>query len=354
MNKTTLPYKPPVDFLDLLLDAVCVVDPDGYFVYVSAAAEQVFGYRPDEMIGRLIFDFVHPDDVEYTRNTAEHVMNTGFIKQVENRYIRKNGSIVHIMWTARWLTGDKLRIGVARDITQRRHAEAVQVALYAISEASHTAKDISDLHGRLHDIVNSLDLPGFHGEDTQSAQDRTHWQLVAIQVSEALTRRELFDRLRYVAQYDSLTGLPNRELLSDRIRTTLARARRQQTSFALMFIDLNGFKRVNDSLGHAAGDQLLQRVAHRLSQSVRESDTAARLGGDEFVILVEGINKKHSAQSVADKLHVAFEKPFLLEGTELTIAPSIGIAVYPFDGEDEFTLLKHADNAMYAAKGHHR
>lgn len=354
MTNTTMPYTPPADFLDLLLDAVCVVDPDGRFVYVSAASEQIFGYRPDEMIGRLIFDFVHPDDVEYTRYTAELVMNTGPIRQVENRYIRKDGSVAHIMWTARWLTDDKLRIGVARDITQRRHTEAVQVALYAISEASHTAKDISDLHGQLHDIVNALQLPDFHDEDNQSEQDKANWQLIATQVSEALTRRELYDRLRYVAQYDSLTGLPNRELLSDRIRTTLARARRQQTSFALLFIDLNGFKRVNDSLGHAAGDQLLQRVAHRLSQTVRESDTAARLGGDEFVILLEGINKRRSPQDVADKLYVAFDQPFLLEGTELAITPSIGIAVYPDDGDDEFTLLKHADNAMYVAKGRQR
>ncbi len=354
MTKTTLPYTPPIDFLDLLLDAVCVVDPDGIIVYVSAASEQVFGYHPDEMIGQAIFDFVYPDDLEHTKKTAEHVMKTGSIRHAENRYIRKDGSIVHIMWTARWLTEDKLRIGVARDITQRRHAEAVQVALYAISEASHTATDISDLHGRLHDIVNALELPDFHDEGRQSEQDRTHWQLIATQVSEAMTRRELFDRLRHVAQYDSLTGLPNRELLSDRIRTALARARRKQTSFALLFLDLNGFKRINDSLGHAAGDQLLQRVAHRLSQSIRESDTAARLGGDEFVILVEAINKRHSAQSVADKLHEAFDTPFLLEGTELTITPSIGIAVYPYDGEDELTLLKHADNAMYVAKGRQR
>lgn len=351
---TTLPYTPPVDFLDLLLDAVCVVDPDGRFVYVSAASEQIFGYRPDEMIGRIIFEFVHPDDLEYTRNTAEHVMNTGSINQVENRYIRKDGSVVHIMWTARWLTGDKLRIGVARDITQRRHNEAVQVALYAISEVSHTATDLPDLQAKLHDIVNGLDIPNFHDEASQSDQDTAHWQLIATQVSEALTRRELFDRLRYVAQYDPLTGLPNRELLSDRIRTTLARARRQQTSFALLFIDLNGFKRVNDSLGHAAGDQLLQLVAHRLSQSVRESDTAARLGGDEFVILVERISERLSAQDVADKLRAAFEQPFLVDGTELAIAPSIGVAVYPYDGEDEFALLKHADNAMYAAKGRGR
>lgn len=162
------------------------------------------------------------------------------------------------------------------------------------------------------------------------------------------------DRLKYVAQYDPLTGLPNRELLSDRIRTTLARARRLQASFALLFIDLNGFKRVNDTLGRTAGDQLLQRVAHRLNQSVRESDTAARLGGDEFVILVERITERHSAREVADKLHSAFEKPFLIDGTELAIMPSIGVAVYPYDGEDEFTLLRHADHAMYLAKGHQR
>jgi len=347
-------YTPPVDFLDLLLDAVCVVDPEGRFVFVSAASEQIFGYRPDEMMGRLIFDFVHPDDLDRTRETAEQVMSIGSIRQVENRYIRKDGTIIHIMWTARWLADEKLRIGVARDITQRRRNEALQAALYAISEASHNSADISSLHAQLHDIVSALDIPGYNDEGSQHDEDKARWQLIAKQVSEAITRREMLDRLRYGAQYDPLTNLPNRQLLSDRIRTTLARARRQQTSFALLFIDLNGFKRVNDSLGHAAGDQLLQLVARRLSQSVRESDTAARLGGDEFVILVERINERHSAQDVADKLRTAFEEPFLLEGTKLVMTPSIGVAVFPFDGEDELTLLRHADNAMYVAKGRQR
>ena len=347
-------YTPPVDFLDLLLDAVCVVDPEGRFVFVSAASEQIFGYRPDEMMGRLIFDFVHPDDLDRTRETAEQVMSIGSIRQVENRYIRKDGTIIHIMWTARWLADEKLRIGVARDITQRRRNEALQAAPYAISEASHNSADISSLHAQLHDIVSALDIPGYNDEGSQHDEDKARWQLIAKQVSEAITRREMLDRLRYGAQYDPLTNLPNRQLLSDRIRTTLARARRQQTSFALLFIDLNGFKRVNDSLGHAAGDQLLQLVARRLSQSVRESDTAARLGGDEFVILVERINERHSAQDVADKLRTAFEEPFLLEGTKLVMTPSIGVAVFPFDGEDELTLLRHADNAMYVAKGRQR
>jgi diguanylate cyclase (GGDEF)-like protein len=233
----------------------------------------------------------------------------------------KDGSIVHIMWTARWLTDDRLRIGVARDITQRRRNEAVQVSLYAISEAAHTATDVDDLHNKLHAIVEGLDIPAFQDVDSQSESDRDHWRLLATQISEALTRRELFDRLRYVAQYDPLTGLPNRELLSDRLRTTLTRARRQQTSFALLFIDLNGFKRVNDSMGHAAGDQLLKLVAQRLIQSVRESDTAARLGGDEFVILVERIGERRSAQDVDDKLRTAFAEPFLLEGSRLEITP---------------------------------
>ncbi len=351
MNMPTPSYTPPVAFLDLLLDAVCVVDPDGRFVFVSAASEQVFGYRPDEMIGRLIFDFVHPEDIAYTKKTAEQVMTAGEIRQVENRYIRKDGTTVHIMWTARWLPGEKLRIGVARDISQRRRNEAVQVALYAISEASHTAVDLSELRNQVHSIINTLDIPGFYDEDSLSQQDQDHWQLLAKQVSEALSRRALLDRLRYAAQYDPLTGLPNRELLSDRIQTSLARARRQQTSFALLFIDLNGFKYVNDTLGHAAGDQLLQRVAHRLSQTVRESDTAARLGGDEFVILIERINERSSAQEVADKLISAFEKPFVINNTELPVRPSVGIAVYPYDGEDELSLLKYADQAMYAAKG---
>lgn len=344
-------FTPPADFLDLLLDAVCVVEPDGRFVFVSAASEQIFGYRPEEMVGRLIFDFVHPDDLEYTKRTAEIVMTAGSIRQVENRYVRKDGEVVHIMWTARWLGESRLRIGVARDITERRRNEAVQEALYAISELAQTAIDLDDLYAKLHRIVDALQIPGFADGHRLSTADHDRLQLIATQISEAVSRKRLLDRLNYMAQYDPLTGLPNRQLLSDRIQTSLARARRQNTLLAVLFIDLNGFKRVNDTFGHAAGDELLQQVGERLNQSVRESDTAARLGGDEFVILVERISHRDSANEVAAKIEAAFAVPFVIAGTGLEITPSIGAAVFPFDGEDEFTLLRFADNAMYRRKG---
>lgn len=344
-------FTPPADFLDLLLDAVCVVEPDGRFVFVSAASEQVFGYRPEEMVGRLIFDFVHPDDLEYTKGTAATVMAAGSVRQVENRYIRKDGEIVHIMWTARWLGESRLRIGVARDITERRRNEAVQEAMYAILDLVQTAADVEELYSQLHNIVNALEIPGFAEDHKLSSGDENRLHLIAAQIAEAVSRKRLLDRLNYMAQYDPLTGLPNRQLLSDRIQTSLARARRQNTLMAVFFIDLNGFKRVNDSFGHAAGDELLQQVAARLNQSVRESDTAARLGGDEFVILVERISQRDSTNEVAAKIEAAFAKPFFVGGTGLTITPSLGAAVFPFDGEDEFTLLRFADDAMYRSKG---
>src|SRR5690554_1154142 len=122
--------------LDLMLDAVCVVDRDGRFLYVSAASEQVFGYTPEEMVGRMVWDLVHPEDHDLTRAQAERVMSGNSSTQIENRYIRKDGSVAHIMWSARWSERDQVRIGVARDVTRRKHAERAQDALLRISQAA--------------------------------------------------------------------------------------------------------------------------------------------------------------------------------------------------------------------------
>jgi diguanylate cyclase (GGDEF)-like protein len=153
-----------------------------------------------------------------------------------------------------------------------------------------------------------------------------------------------------MAQYDQLTHLPNRQLFLDRLKTALARARRDQRLLSLLFIDLDRFKEVNDTLGHAMGDLLLQRVAQRLLECVRGSDTVARLGGDEFVVLLESGLARDHATTVADKILSAFTQPFDLEGIRLNIQPSIGVAIYPEHGGEEDHLLGHADEAMYQSK----
>ncbi len=153
-----------------------------------------------------------------------------------------------------------------------------------------------------------------------------------------------------LALYDTLTGLPNRKLITDRLQQSLAKATRDRKRVALMFIDLDKFKPVNDNFGHAVGDLLLQEVAKRLQACVRKSDTVSRLGGDEFVVLLPNLDEKEGALVVAEKILHAVAQPFELVGQSFQISSSIGIAVYPEDGKDEKTLLKHADIAMYFAK----
>lgn len=423
------PDIPLAKLLDLMLDAVCVVNEQDRIVLVSAASEQVFGYRPEEMIGMNIFDLVHPDDREKTFSESRNVISGDLQTLFENRYLRKDGGVVHIMWSAQWSEDHKLRIGVARDVTKRKNAEMMREAVYAISEAANTAQDLPALFKLIHQIVGELipaknffvalyDAPDqtlsypyfvderdpappsgkidtstriaevilsgeplmFSAENTvplswlgvplKSGQEvigvlvvQSHFgiirytetdmdllQFVSTQIATAIARKTMLTRLEYMAQHDQLTGLPNRELFVDRLRVALARAKRNKTFLALLFIDLDKFKSVNDTLGHAAGDHLLQLVAERLNRSVRAADTVARLGGDEFVALLEEINGEESATFCAEKIRKVFAESFDVDQHQIVISPSIGVALYPTHGENEDQLLKHADQAMYEDK----
>ena len=163
-------------------------------------------------------------------------------------------------------------------------------------------------------------------------------------------QRRSEERIQYMAFFDTLTGLPNRVLLHDRLERALFEADRQGHQVAVLFLDLDRFKNVNDSLGHASGDLLLKAVAERLNDLVRHGDTVARLGGDEITIVLSTITRDDDIDLVADKIQSAFQKPFLIEGQELFITASLGVAVYPRDGKDVQELLRNADAAMYRAK----
>ncbi|MFP5422003.1 MAG: diguanylate cyclase domain-containing protein [Gammaproteobacteria bacterium] len=425
-------YAPTENLVDLLLDAICVVDKRGRFVFVSAACQRIFGYSAEEMIGQVMIEMVHPEDRAKTLLAAKEVMAGVHKPQFENRYLRKDGSSVHILWSARWSEDDQVRIAVAHDITERKRSEALQTALYGISEAAHSAKDLLGLFQQVHQIIgellptlsfsvalydeqndelsfpypaeplpspltdsplnavtlsaqvirsgNTLLLPNAsqpHPESPHSwlgvplhshrgiigallvqssastrysERDQELLQFVSTQVAAAIERQQMLSRLQFMAQYDQLTRLPNRELLRDRLHTVLARARREQSQVALLFLDLDKFKQVNDSFGHAAGDQLLQGVAQRIQLCLRESDTVARFAGDEFVVLLEDFHSTDHASVVAEKIRQSLNQPFEVCGQSQTVLPSIGIALYPQHAQDEQQLLQHADNAMYQAK----
>jgi diguanylate cyclase (GGDEF)-like protein len=179
---------------------------------------------------------------------------------------------------------------------------------------------------------------------------RLSWQLVQGRLREGETKLAHAARVEYLAYHDGLTGLPNRSMFSKFLSQSISEAHRYGRHLAVAFLDLDRFKQINDTLGHEAGDQLLQEVAVRLKGCVRDSDTVARLGGDEFVVLLPELEDEKYAALVAEKILAAVAKPFTLMGQEFRVTASIGISTYPQDGLDEQTLTKNADIAMYQAK----
>jgi len=172
-----------------------------------------------------------------------------------------------------------------------------------------------------------------------------------IGVSQDVTERKRSeDEARFLAHHDTLTGLPNRRLLDDRLRQAVYLAQRHDSKVAVMLLDLDGFKEVNDTLGHRAGDAVLREVAQRLTGCMRKSDTLARQGGDEFVIVVPDLNLETDCQTIAEKVLRALEPEFRVDGTGFRIGASIGVSLYPADAGDGESLLRNADIAMYRAK----
>lgn len=180
-------------------------------------------------------------------------------------------------------------------------------------------------------------------------EDGTIYALCGIS-TDITERKDIEEHMRHMAQYDGLTHLPNRALFDDRVKQAFAAARRNQEHLALMFLDLDKFKPINDTYGHAVGDLLLKEAAQRIQDCLRASDTAARIGGDEFVVLLPAIEAAQDAGMVGEKIRHALNQPFELAGHSLHISSSIGIAVYPEHGSDEKLLVKSADIAMYYAK----
>ncbi len=437
-QKTRVPL---ANVMDLLVDAICVVDSEGCFLFVSAAFEGIFGYSPDEVIGRPMIQMVFPADRERTQLVAARIMAGTPQPHFENRYVRKDGKIVHIMWSARWSEADQARVAVARDITELKHAQRMQAALFEISEAASIAEDLLALCRRTHQIIGEL-LPArnffvalyderkdelsfpyfadehdpapatrkldsgtlsaevirsgqallltpdsnvvlsehvsptigmdaidwlgvplhtpkgvigalvvqsYSGEVRYTEQDKALLQFVSTQVAVAIERKQAETLLQHTAHHDPLTDLPNRAFVLERLQTSLATARRGDQPLALLYLDLDDFKEVNDAFGHSVGDLLLQQVAHRMQGCVRDSDIVGRMGGDEFMLILHGIDPAHAA-SVGEKIRAALEQPFVLAGNRVAISASVGVANYRGDGDDSAHLIERADHAMYAAK----
>lgn len=198
-------------------------------------------------------------------------------------------------------------------------------------------------------VVGAVVL-GFKGEQALTDEERARARMLGDRVAVAFATATKDEQLYYQANYDALTALPNRLYFKDQLARRLAQAQREHQPFALLFIDLDRFKTVNDTLGHAAGDEVLRQTAERLKQCVRETDTVTRLGGDEFTIILSQIRSERDPESVTLNVVNALAAPYAIAGTEHPMSASIGIAVYPADGTTADELLRNADTAMYRAK----
>ncbi len=392
-------------------DVVTVIDPDLRIGYVSGAVEEILGYRVEELIGRDAGELIHPDDlVEAVNAVARTLAPDGTPEPLELRLLHAQGHWVNLEALGTDLVDDPLVGGIAvnlRDISDRRRIEetlrdaqvrfeeAFQHApigmamvgeagsfvrvnpafcrmlgysnaeLLELSFAELTHPDDLDRNVELHTQAYQGDVDTYvldkryrrkmgdwiwcrvHVTVVKDAEGAPLYSLG--QIVDVTERRRFEERLAYEAKHDGLTDLPLRNLLIDHLELALAGARRRSTEVAVLFIDLDHFKRVNDSLGHTAGDELLVSVAERLKQSVREGDTAGRFGGDEFVIVCPDVAGASEALMVAERIRAALEKPFFVRGTEVFVGASVGVVVA--DGAaDPGTLLKHADIAAYRAK----
>jgi len=200
--------------------------------------------------------------------------------------------------------------------------------------------------GKVLGVINTYVTAGHIRKD----REERFLRMVADTLASVIQRKRAEEQLEQLAHSDSLTGLPNRPLFYDRLEQTLAMARRHKQKFAVLFLDLDHFKEINDTLGHDTGDVLLKETANYLLGCVRETDTVARMGGDEFTIILTDVGFPEGAETVAKKVLEALARPFTLNGKEHVVGTSIGIAVYPSDGKDSEALVKNADTAMYQAK----
>ncbi len=274
------------------LDGVIAIDPQGRVLEFNPAAEQIFGYRTADVIGRELAELIMPPE---DRQAHRRALARGFA------------------------SGDWRLMGRRVEMTAvRANGERIPLEL-SLTVVDDDGEGAAAVYGFIRDISE---------------------------------RRRAEDELAFLAYHDPLTRLPNRVLIEQQVDVALARARRTATSVALMFVDLDDFKEVNDRLGHAAGDQLLAGVAARLRGVLRDSDMLGRQSGDEFLILIADLNDDavRSAEMVATKMLGSLREPFVVGTAEVRTGASIGISLFPADAADTEALLRHADAAMYQAK----
>jgi diguanylate cyclase (GGDEF)-like protein/PAS domain S-box-containing protein len=394
-------------------DIIVLINLEGIITYINPAVEKVLGFKPEERIGAKGFERIHPNDSKFLAeifNTLARDTNSSIV-QGEMRLRHKDGSWRTLEAVGSNLVNNNVVESIIvnyRDITDRKHMEKTlrqsEEKYRTILENIQEGYFEFDLAGNLTFFNDSTclilgyskeELAGmnyqqFTNTETSKKVFQTFnkvyntgeptkgfdWQIirkdgtkryieasVALQkdssdkptgfrgiVRDVTERKQIEQQINHMATHDVLTGLPNRMLFIDRLEVALAQSKRNKHKLAVMMLDLDNFKNVNDTLGHMVGDQLLKEVGYRLSGLVRQSDTVARLGGDEFMILLSDIERMEDSVGIAEIVLKAFQQPFVCGNHKLTSSTSIGIAIYPDDGEDIDSLLRNSDIAMYSVK----
>ncbi|MCU7799769.1 MAG: EAL domain-containing protein [gamma proteobacterium symbiont of Lucinoma myriamae] len=279
-------------------DIVYMLDNKGCFAFVNERVTELLGYTQEEFIGHHYSEFIHPEDVEKA--------NFAFSTSLSN-------------------------IDIAQNIEFRMVPKFLSSDLCCFESRSIAIK------------LNESDIP-----DRNSNSNHVGIYGVARDVSE---QKRLDEQVSFQLYHDALTTLPNRILFRDRTTYAISQANRNDRKVAVMFLDMDRFKIVNDSLGHLAGDKLLQKISQRLLTCIRDSDTLARVGGDEFNLMLPDIRSRDDVNQLINKISHALERPFIIENNNVYVTFSIGTALYPENGNSSETLIKHADMAMYNIKG---
>ncbi len=377
-------FPAPEAFLEGLPDAVVVTGLDGRIRLVNALVEELFGYPRDELIGEPVqLLWAERARERYTRNmqlyfATEHPVR--FSTEVWGR--RRDGSefIGEMSWGIVQTIDGPLLLAVGRDISRRRAAEARSRAVASVAARALAGAGVAELAEEAVDVMRTVlplsgaaivmrdgSIPASHGAVREMSVrvpigaagellvapdrdlDEEELDLVGTManiLATALARLRGEERMRHEAVHDALTGLANRTLLHDRLEHALGRSRRQGMPTAVLFVDLDGFKQINDTYGHAIGDIVLVEFANRLRTAVRPGDTVSRFGGDEFVVICEGIDEA-SAVMVAGRLQEAIRQPVHGGGAQHRLSASIGISLGDSDAEG---LIGKADTALYRAK----
>jgi diguanylate cyclase (GGDEF)-like protein/PAS domain S-box-containing protein len=399
--------------VDQSYDAIITKDTTNRILTWNRGAERIFGWPAGEVLGRNFLALMKPEAEEAELRAAIDRIGERKAETWETVRTTKAGERIHVEVTVSPLFDDDGQhlgeISINRDITARVQAEealrdhrlfleqaqavggigswALSLADGRLTWSDETVRifglERGSFDGRpetFQSLVHPDDVERVRIANEQAVATRAPYTneyrilrpdgtqrwiyehaaiicddqdrpLRVVGVAQDITeRRAAQERIEFLATRDPLTELPNRLLLRDRITHGMASAARNGTQLALLFIDLDRFKTINDSLGHRVGDELLKQVAERLARCVRMEDTLARLGGDEFVVLLQGLGDSQVASQVARKVLKLLARPYLIEGHQLSTSCSIGISLYPTDGTDAQTLMKNADAAMYHAK----